>query len=246
MEQDESGAAAAAALAGSRLTRLAEIGAVFAAGGAVIALGWPLVDGDPLKLQGVIWVANVVMLATVGLALRLRGEGWEHLGLHLGSFGGRDLWRAVWRSLVVFLAAMAAFVLGAIVMAGIVGRPEPADMSGYGYLSGNLPMLAIALVAVFVASSLGEEILYRGFLITRLAELGAGRRTAWRAALVVSAIVFGLIHYAWGPMGIVQTAFMGLALGVAYLVLGRNLWPLVLAHFYMDALLLAQMYLGVG
>jgi len=40
----------------------------------------------------------------------------------------------------------------------------------------------------------------------------------------------------------VQTAFMGLALAIAYLVTKRNLWVLVLAHVYIDTLLLVQLY----
>jgi len=44
-------------------------------------------------------------------------------------------------------------------------------------------------------------------------------------------------------MGIAQTTFMGLALGVAYLVVRRNLWILVLAHAYMDTILMVQMYI---
>ena len=64
------------------------------------------------------------------------------------------------------------------------------------------------------------------------------------AAIIVSSVVFGLIHFTWGPAGVVQTGFMGLALGISYLVVGRNLWVLVLAHFYMDAILMVQMYLA--
>ena len=37
---------------------------------------------------------------------------------------------------------------------------------------------------------------------------------------------------------------MGLALGIAYLRLKRNLWVTVLAHAYMDTILFVQMYLG--
>lgn len=37
---------------------------------------------------------------------------------------------------------------------------------------------------------------------------------------------------------------MGLALAAAYLFGHRNLWPLVLAHAYIDTLLLVPMYLG--
>ena len=41
-----------------------------------------------------------------------------------------------------------------------------------------------------------------------------------------------------------QTGFMGLALGVCYLVLGRRLWPLILAEAYMDTLLLVKIALA--
>ena len=39
---------------------------------------------------------------------------------------------------------------------------------------------------------------------------------------------------------------MGLALGISYLLVKRNLWVLILAHAYMDTVLMVQMYLGVG
>jgi hypothetical protein len=45
-------------------------------------------------------------------------------------------------------------------------------------------------------------------------------------------------------VGIVQTTFMGLALAASYLLVKRNLWVLVLAHAYIDTVLLVQMYLG--
>ncbi len=59
---------------------------------------------------------------------------------------------------------------------------------------------------------------------------------------MISSIVFGLIHFDWGLVGMVQTGFMGLALGVSYLAVRRNLWVLILAHGYMDTILILQMY----
>jgi membrane protease YdiL (CAAX protease family) len=35
---------------------------------------------------------------------------------------------------------------------------------------------------------------------------------------------------------------MGMALAIAYVVTRRNLWSLILAHAYMDTLLLVQLY----
>ena len=117
-------------------------------------------------------------------------------------------------------------------------------MSGYNYLQGNLPMLILALIAVFIVSSFGEEVIYRGFLITRISEIGANKKSWIRLAVVFSSVIFGLVHFDWGLMGVVQTGLMGLALGISFLLVKRNLWILVLAHAYMDAILMVQMYLG--
>ena len=35
---------------------------------------------------------------------------------------------------------------------------------------------------------------------------------------------------------------MGLALGTSYLIVQRNLWVIILAHAYMDTILVLQMY----
>jgi len=59
--------------------------------------------------------------------------------------------------------------------------------------------------------------------MTRVAELSPDGRAGATSALMVSALVFGVAHHAWGPVGVVQTALMGLVLGGAYLVLRRKL-----------------------
>ena len=91
---------------------------------------------------------------------------------------------------------------------------------------------------------LDEEVVYRAFLINRISELGQGTKTATIIAVILSSIIFGLVHYEWGPMGIVQTGFMGLALGFCYIKLKRRLWILILAHAYMDTILMVKMYLS--
>ncbi|MDR8392912.1 CPBP family intramembrane metalloprotease [Aliifodinibius sp. S!AR15-10] len=219
--------------------QIAEIFLVFTPAVLIILLAKPFVGQNPILSQSVVWVANIVMLMMVWGGLRLRGQSWSHLGLKLQHSKSKTFLY----SILVFVAAMVGFVMGAIIMANIVGVPESADMSGYNYLEGNLPMLIAALVAVFIVSSFGEEVIYRGFLITRISEMGSGSKSWTRFAVFISAVIFGLIHFEWGLMGIVQTGFMGLALGISFLLVKRNLWVLVLAHTYMDAILMVQMYL---
>ena len=236
----------ATVLRDNKLAKIGEITVLFAIPTAVIIGAAPLAGDDPVRRQMVVWVANLLMLGFVWFGLRARGESWQHFGLSWKRGSARSMLRPFLLSLVVLVAALAGFVFGSIVGANIVGIPESADLSTYDYMRGNLPMLLIALAGVYVASSFGEEVIYRGFLINRIAELGGSGKTAVRVAVVVSSLIFGLIHFDWGVMGIMQTTFMGLALGISYLLVKRNLWVLILAHAYMDTVLMVQMYLGVG
>jgi len=217
---------------------------VFAVASVIVFAGWRFVGEDPLSRQAVVWVANVAMLATIRLRLRSRGQSWEHIGLTFRRPDRRAVGRVALQSMAVMIAALAAFVAGSMLAMGLAPAPTGADLSGYAYLEGNLPMLLLALAAVYVVSSFGEEVVYRGFLMTRIAELGGDTRVGWSAALLLGAAVFGLVHFDWGVVGIIQTTFMGLALGAAWLLVRRNLWVLVLAHAYIDTLLLVQVYLG--
>lgn len=166
----------------NRPAQVAELLGVFAPALVTITIAVPLVGDNPLARQAVVWVANVLMLVLVWLGLRLRGQNWEHFGLSFRFKGWRVAIATVLKSFVVFVAAVAAFLVGSIIMTSILGTPEAADMSRYDYLRGNLPLLILALAAVYVVSSFGEEVLYRAFLINRVAELGSGGTWALRWA----------------------------------------------------------------
>ncbi len=198
---------------------------------------------EPMLFIAGVWAGYLVMLTLIWVSNYLRGETWQSIGLRFGRPTIDDLLWTVLKSLGILVFAVAGFVLGSIIMANIVGIPEPADMTKYNYLRGNLPLLLVSLAGVYFVSSFGEEVVFRGFLITRLESLFGGKsRAATAGALVVSSLVFGLAHFEWGAMGIVQTACMGLALGVSFILTKRSLWPLVLAHVYLDTILLVQLY----
>ena len=227
----------------NKSAKFGEIFAVFAIPLTVYAVAFPFVRDDVMASQGVVWVANILMILTVWTGLRLRGQTMQHFGFSLKVADRKTMKRTVLWSIPVLVFAVFGFVLGSIIMANIVGIPEPADMSQYNPLQGNLPLLLLTLAGVYISASFGEEFVYRGFLITRLEEM-VSKGPATAIALAISSVIFGLIHFAWGPMGMVQTGFMGLALGISYIKLGRNLWITILAHGYMDTILMVQMYFG--
>lgn len=221
-----------------------EIISVFAAAALVILVGIRFAGEDLLARQAVLFTANLVMLSLVWLFLRRRGQTAAYLGLAWRLSGWKSLLTGFAKSLAVLVIGLAGFMLGSIVMVNITGMPQQADVSSYDYLQGNLPMLLLSLAGIYLVSSFGEEVIYRGFLIQRVEEALGERRYACYVAVVVSAVVFGLAHFGWGPAGMVQTTFMGLAFALAFLWFKRNLWILVAAHAYMDTALIVPLYLN--
>ena len=226
--------------------QLSELVGVFVVGASSILCGIALFGGGAVASIGSVWAANLLMLAVIYSGLRWRGQSWAHLGLNLGRPDLKSVSITILQSLPVFAVAVVAFAAGAILMANLAGIPEAADMSQYEYLRGNLAMTMLALGSVYVVSAFAEEVIYRGFLITRLNELAGNGKSASRFAVVVSSLIFGLVHSEWGVVGMVQASCMGLALGASYLIVKRNLWVIILAHGYMDTLLVLQMYYATG
>lgn len=232
-------------LQNNRLVQITEILLLFVVAFSIIKLSEPFIIDDLILKQASVWLANVAMLIIVWLGLRLRGETWKDFGLTFNSVTLKEGFKVILWSLLVFLLAITGFIIGSIIMANITGIPEgSADMSGYAYLKDNLGMLILSLVGVYIVSSFGEEVIYRGFLINRISQMGLDTKKMQWLAVIISSLIFGFVHYEWGAMGIAQTTLMGLALAICYIKLKKRLWILILAHAYMDTILMIQMYLA--
>lgn len=199
-------------------------------------------NSNPPLSMAVIWLANVVMLVLIGWSQQLPVKGRTPLGFSLGRPSWRGAVVLILQSFVIFFLAVTAFVFGGTLMVDV---HADADLSRFNYLQGDWIMLIVSLIGVFIVASIGEEVVYRGFLLNRLEVLwGAGTKYAVPFAVIISALIFGLVHFDWGMTGVVQTTCMGLVLALSYIVLKRRLWPLIIAHAYMDTILLVQLYLA--
>lgn len=82
---------------------------------------------------------------------------------------------------------------------------------------------------VSLTAGICEELLYRGFLMQWL----DGLMPIW-AAMILSSIVFGLMHAYQGLAGVIRTAAIGLLLAGFFVASGSLLWPIIL-HVILDA-----------
>jgi membrane protease YdiL (CAAX protease family) len=227
----------------NKIVKISEILLVFIFAFALIKLFTPYAGDNQLFKMAIIWCTNILMIGLVWLGIKLRGQKWSDFGLTFGRIRLKESFRIFLLSLLVCVLGAAGYMLGTLVMANISGMPESADMSVYEYLYNNIYMLILTLIGVYIISSFGEEVVYRAFLINRISELGLDTKYGKMATVLISAVIFGLVHYTWGPTGMVSTGVFGLVMGICYLKFKKKLWILVLAHAYLDTFLLVQVYM---
>jgi membrane protease YdiL (CAAX protease family) len=99
--------------------------------------------------------------------------------------------------------------------------------------------LAAALAFTLLGTGLNQELVFRGFLLNRLVKAFRGE---WPPAIVTTAVVFGLLHFALGIPGVIDAALAGLLLGAIYLWAEKNLWVVVVGHSIANAIFLVYAY----
>lgn len=150
-----------------------------------------------------------------------------------------------WTStLVVGIVLGAAFklMMKAIVMP-LFGAP-PINQA-FQYLVGNRAALPAAIYTMIVVAGFGEETVFRGFMFERLGKLFGSR--AWAKILIVllTSLLFGLVHYPLqGLAGVQQATIFGLAFGTIMIVTGR-IFMLMVAHAAFDLTALAIIYWNI-
>jgi membrane protease YdiL (CAAX protease family) len=177
-------------------------------------------------------LSTTPFLLLVGwVALRIRKVGWRDVGLRRPRN-----WPVALAAGVASGALLEAFQLGVTEPLLVRYMGKHPDLSEFQSLQGNVGEALLALVVVWVLAALGEELIYRGYLMNRVADLGNRTRAAWGCSLLVVSAVFGYAHRYQGWTGIVEEGFAGFLLGLIYLRAGRNLWFPVIAHGVQDSI----------
>ena len=187
-----------------------------------------------------IYVSKTPYLFLLGwVSLRLRGLRWKDVGFARPKSWSKAI---LWGVLVgIAMEAFELFVSQPL-LARLLGKMP--DLSDFADMVGNIKIFAIYLVLVWTLGALGEEIVYRGYLMNRVAGLFRNTRAAWVVSLVAVSIVFGCGHLDQEWTGMIENIWNGLLLGALYLACGRNLAVPVIAHASTDTLDFILIYLG--
>lgn len=208
--------------------------ATFAAISMVVVIALSTLDtiiaplGIPITLLAIAWL------------LKRQQEPWSNLGLRRPQ-----RWWPVILGAILGAIAMQGFVIFVVLpLLTRLGLPLP-NFEAMAALEGNLPMLGIFLLVSWTTAGFGEEVIWRGFLMTRVFRIFGDGALGKGLALLLSSVGFGLLHAYQGITGIVLTGFAGLVFGCVFLISKRQLWGVILLHALIDTLAMLMLYTGV-
>jgi membrane protease YdiL (CAAX protease family) len=119
------------------------------------------------------------------------------------------------------------------------------DLSQFNTIRGDMGVLFLWLILSWIYAALAEEMVYRGYLLNRLADLFGRNRFGWLLSLAVSSVTFGLVHGSMGITGVMNTFLSGVLYAAAYLLFGRNLWIPIIIHGVCNSIGFLMIYVGL-
>jgi uncharacterized protein len=118
------------------------------------------------------------------------------------------------------------------------------DLSGYETMRGNLSGYLRWLLLGWVIGGFIEEIVFRGFLITRISVLFNSQRMGNAIAIIISSAAFGFSHLYQGLSGVISTGLIAVIFGLIFIKYQRILWYTVLTHGFINTVGLSVIYLN--
>ena len=87
---------------------------------------------------------------------------------------------------------------------------EQPDLELFRSLNGNIKLTLVFIALAWTLAAFGEEMVYRGYLMNRIADLLDRRPIAWIISLFAVHVGFGLAHAYQGVTGVIDEGLMGL------------------------------------
>ena len=179
-------------------------------------------------INGLFW--SLTTLSFAAWRMKARGVSWSELGLRKPTS---------MKITVVATLSILGLAIGSIVAFQILNHHFQIGLASdtsnesavrkFGNLKNNWLLFLSIIPAIWLESCL-EEMLDRGFLMNWIERMFSGGLFATVLAVVLQAVIFGFRHSNDLSERSITVGLIGLAMGIGYVVFGRNLWPLIIAH----------------
>jgi membrane protease YdiL (CAAX protease family) len=183
---------------------------------------------------------TVLMLAFAAYSLGTRNLRFRDVGFARPESWGKTLAGGALAAVLFLLASLFVILPLATKLTG-----KPIDLSLFQDLHGNTGALLQSLAIAWTSAAFAEEMIFRGYLMNRIADLVGRDAKGWAVALLASGAIFGSAHYYQGVTGMINAGTLGILIGLVYLAFRRQLAAAIVCHGLIDSLFFLMVYLSL-
>jgi len=185
-------------------------------------------------VNGLFWSFSTLAIAT--WRMKARGISWKDLGLRKPE----SIKITLLVSIGILIAIPISIMLFQLIkdLLPFLTESETSSegaVSKFGDLKGNW-LLFFSIIPLVLIESFLEELLDRGFLMNWFEKLFSKTSIATILAVLLQASIFGFRHSYDLSERSITVGLIGLVMGIAYVKFGRNLWPLIIAHCFLNTM----------
>lgn len=177
---------------------------------------------------------------TAAIIILMRKESWRDFGFRMPPSISWTLARVGEFAFITFAAGVGVFAI--LNWAGHAPSPSAVLENQPDTL---FPFLIDLVVGGWISAGIGEEFLFRGFLLMKFHKAFGGGRHALLFAVLAQALWFGFAHTSQGVSGMLAISFLAVFLGGFYVTRAqRIIIPLMIGHALVDTISLTSNYLS--
>lgn len=189
-------------------------------------------------VSGLFWSFTTLLVAS--WRMKVRGVTWKDLGLAKPKSIKKTLLIAGLTVVAIIVCLTAFNIIKDMIpyfaeKEVILAETTEPTVSKFGDLKGNWWVFLSIMPMVLIESML-EELLDRGFLINWFEKLFSKTSIATLLAVALQAAIFGFRHSNDISERSITVGIIGLIMGIVYVKFGRNLWPIIIAHCFLNTM----------
>lgn len=116
----------------------------------------------------------------------------------------------------------------------------------FAEIEGNTVLFLYSVVSGIVFGGFVEEMLFRGFLLTRLIRIFGDNKITTFIIVLTTSLIFAFIHVYQGAAAVVLTGIFSFIAGLIFVRTNYNLWLVILIHSIFNIVTFTTLYLGIA
>ena len=182
---------------------------------------------------------SVPILLLVWIVLKYFNETFSKIGFSFKQFKPKSL---IIGSLVAVLTLSFMQLIFFPVLENFVVFEE-TEVGLYAFIKGNKWQYFFILIMGWLVGGFYEEIVFHGFIFSRLEKMIQGKY-ATAIAFIGTAIIFATYHYQLGGVGLINALIVGAVYLGLFLFYKRNLWYAIFCHGMYNTIVITMIYHG--